>query len=291
MTIGNTPARVLYIIVNYKKAALCLELAKSILAQPGSDSVHIMIVDNSETELDSKMLSESPTARNVSIFTPRKNLGFYGGAQAGLASYIERLGVPDWTIVSNPDIDFPDGNFFTLLLTRPQIPNLGVIAPDIRMTPVQSGWQGGAPQNPMTESRPSKMRLRQLELLCRFPFLYWMLELRRWLRMNARPRHLKQAARARKIYAAHGSATIFAKEYFSRGGNLRHELFLYGEELFVAEELLLLGLTCWFEPELKLSHIGGATTGALGTTAQRRYAYEALRFIRKRYFSGASAVN
>lgn len=278
--------RVLYIIVNYRRADLCATLAQSLLALPGGSAVHVQILDNSESQEDKDRLGQLTTSRNLSVVTPPRNLGFYGGANFGLAAYLGSAPLPDWVVVSNPDIAFPDDDFLTNLLEVAITPNLGALAPDIRLAPETSQWGRGHPQNPLMEERPSLGRMRLLEIVHGWGFLYALVEMRHRLktRRPARPPGLP-----RPIHAPHGSAIVFSRNYFERGGTLEHGVFLYGEELFVAEELRLRGLQCLFEPRLKLCHVGGVTTRALGSRRQRLHNHGALRFVRQRYYTGSKS--
>ena len=47
---------------------------------------------------------------------------------------------------------------------------------------------------------------------------------------------------------------LFASSYFDKGGTLNYPSFLFGEELFVAEQARQLNLTTVFEPSLKIEH-------------------------------------
>lgn len=282
--------RILFIIVNYRRAELCVQFAHAILNLPAADQVKIVIVDNSEMRADQEELSQLASHKNVFVRTPSRNLGFYGGADFGYSSLESSGATLDWIIVCNPDIDFPDSSFLLQLLNITPDNDVGVLAPDIRLAPHKELWEEGAQQNPMMEKRPSKFRLRLLEVIFRSRILYRAMELRhRW--RSKTPRTKTPAPRRRLIYAAHGSAIIFAKNYFRQGGSLRHGSFLYGEELFVAEELRLRNLKCVLEPTLHLCHVGGATTGALGSERQRLFCYDSMRFIRTRYFSSSDAKN
>ena len=282
-------ARVLYIVVNHRRAQLCAELAHKILAMPKSGQTDVMVIDNSEADEDAHFLAALAPNDRLIIATPPRNLGYFGGADFGLTSYLEKAALPDWDIVSNPDIDFPDDHFLGALSAMPSQPDIGALAPDIRLAPEKTLWSQGVPQNPMMEKRPSGARMRLLEMIYRIPALYRLMELRhRW---HVRRKMLAVPSRqARAVYAAHGSAIVFARRYFESGGNLRHGVFLYGEELFVAEELRLRNLKCLFEPQLRLCHVGGSTTGALKIGRVRRFNYEAIRYLRRRYFGGADSA-
>jgi len=284
----SAPSQILYIIVNYRRASLCADLANHVLSLPRADAVHAVIVDNSEQAEDAALLAALPRRSNLSIATPPSNLGYFGGAAFGFESYVASSGLPAWSVVSNPDIDFPDGTFVANLLDQNGGADVGVLAPDIRMTPDCKHWKDGFAQNPFMERRPSRAYLFTRETASRIPFLYTLMVLRNRLKMRrakAKAPVARQLSR-RSIYAPHGSAIVFARRYFECGGTLRYGAFLYGEEIFVAEELRLRGLKCILEPDLRLCHIGGATTVALGLGRQGRFNYEALSFLRKRYFNG-----
>jgi GT2 family glycosyltransferase len=283
------PRHILYIIVNYRRAQLCAELAHKVLALPQSGQTDVMILDNSETDEDKNFLAALPPRERLIIVTPPRNLGYFGGGDFGLTSYLAKNALPNWVIVSNPDIDFPDDQFLTTLCSIQPQQDIGALAPDIRLAPEKSRWDQGVAQNPMMEIRPSATRMRLLEIIYRIPALYWLMAMRyRW---RVRRKTVTMPSRqARAIYAAHGSATVFTRRYFECGGNLRHGVFLYGEELFVAEELRSRGLKCLFEPRLRLCHVGGATTSILGTRRLRGFNYEAIRYLRRRYFSGADSA-
>jgi GT2 family glycosyltransferase len=65
----------------------------------------------------------------------------------------------------------------------------------------------------------------------------------------------------RPIYAPHGSVIAFHRRYFSEGGNLKHPVFLFNEELTIAEKCRRLGFTVMFEPSLRLIHDKHQATG------------------------------
>ena len=55
-----------------------------------------------------------------------------------------------------------------------------------------------------------------------------------------------------EMYAAHGSIMIFTKNYFNLGASIYYPRFLFGEEVFVAEETKLKGLKTVYFSELRI---------------------------------------
>jgi GT2 family glycosyltransferase len=279
--------QILYIIVNYRSAELCADLTRRLLALPASESLHVMIVDNSEHASDAKLLSSISPKANLSIVTPPRNLGYFGGAAFGFNLYKAARSQPIWTIVSNPDIRFPDESFLKNLLALEIASDVGVVAPDIRLARDGEKWSDGVAQNPFMARRPSQFRIRALEAAFRLPLVYTLMIIRHNFRLNRSKGKASKVALPlrRTIYAPHGAVVVFARAFFERGGNLDYGAFLYGEEIFVGEELRLRELHCTFEPTLQLWHVGGATTSILGAGGQRRTSREAMTFLRKRYFA------
>src|SRR5882762_7093902 len=96
-------------------------------------------------------------------------------------------------------------------------------------------------------------------------------------------------AKSETIYAAHGSFFIFSRRYFEAGGFLDGNLFLYGEEISVAEICRSLRLPVVYEPSLCVLHNEHQSTGKRIS----RFSYEcqknALRYVTSRYLSGSES--
>src|SRR3989442_14004267 len=94
-----------------------------------------------------------------------------------------------------------------------------------------------------------------------------------------------QNGRGEFIYAPHGAFFIFSRRYFEAGGYLDGNLFLYGEEISVAEICRSLGLPVIYEPSLCVLHQEHQSTGKVLS----RFTYEcqkrAMQYVTSRYFS------
>ncbi len=158
-----------------------------------------------------------------------------------------------------------------------------VIAPRIQVMP------GGVDQNPFMRRRPSRLRWAALRLCSS---TYSIAAIWDWLSRQKRAvqsflRGFSSPAQDRGgrefIYAPHGAFFIFSRRYFEAGGFVDGNLFLYGEEISVAEICRSLGLAVVYEPSLRVLHNEHSSTGKRIS----RFSYEcqkkALRYIASQY--------
>jgi GT2 family glycosyltransferase len=64
-----------------------------------------------------------------------------------------------------------------------------------------------------------------------------------------------------QIYAPHGSIFIFRRAFFEHGGNIRFPYFLFGEEIYIAEQVKEKGGKILYAPELNIIHNEHTSTG------------------------------
>ncbi len=280
-------ARILVLVVHYRSSDALLGLLNGARWLDGDEDAKLTIVDNAsgheELSIIRAALNEFSNARLLESPT---NRGYFGAARFAFDHYLEQgKGLPDWVIVCNHDIEIEDKEFFSKLLSQDP-GTVGVIAPRIRVLP------GGADQNPFMRRRPGALRWAHLRLVSSN---YWAAAIWDWLSRRKsefrswvgkrRSASLNDNAKHESIYAAHGSFFIFSRRYFEAGGYLDGNLFLYGEEISVAEICRSLGLRVIYEPSLCVLHREHQSTGRVLS----RFTYEcqkkALRYITSRYFS------
>src|SRR5262249_2176510 len=89
------------------------------------------------------------------------------------------------------------------------------------------------------------------------------------------------------IYAPHGSFIAFRRTYFERGGSLNHPVFLFGEEIFVAETARRLGLTISYDRRLEVIHREHKSTGYFPSPRISAYSSQAATYCADQYFRGS----
>lgn len=281
------------VTVNYKSAFSMLGFLGSLSHTKAFSEITIVIADNSSGEEDLSSLRQAISQlSNVELLASAVNRGYFGGARFALEHYLAQgRELPDWVIVCNHDVLIEDPDFFSKLFLQDPMAT-GVIAPRIQILPK------GLDQNPFMRYRPGKVRWNVLRLAYSSYGLAliwdWISRKKKALRSSDwMPRSAgkpSEKVQSEPIYAAHGSFFIFSRRYFEKGGYLDGNLFLYGEEISVAEICRSLDLPIVYEPSLRVLHDEHRSTGRTIS----RFSYEcqkkALRYITTYYLHGLRGI-
>ena len=274
---------VLLICVNYRKPAETQHFVASALLQTMNSALRLTVVDNSPAPNEKSMPESAQRNPNVKTIATGKNLGYFGGAAAALADHLKAHALPDWVIVSNPDVSFADHEVLQRLCDAHRGDEPAVVAPSIRTV------NTSVEQNPYMRVRPSRFRMHLYRwLFSSYPVdvvyegLSWLKH--RALELVSRKRPPAGAPLPEKIYAPHGSFIALHRSYFERGGTLEYGAFLFGEEIFIAETARRLGLTVLYEPAVAIEHTERSTAAGLWNRDASRYRKEASRYLVKNFF-------
>ena len=291
---GRTRSCILVLGVSYHSDADTRAFVEDVLAGSDAGNLSVIIVDNSSpstlAESMKDVLVENP---NFSILTPGRNLGYYGAATWALSTYCTSQPLPEWTIVSNVDLAIRAENFFQRLIDFGSQHDFDVIAPAI------SSELSRRDQNPFMVTRPSPGRMHFYKSIFRYypiNVAYSMLSLSllklRSLRVHTQEVKLKPSLnRPISIYAPHGSFIAFRSSYFEKGGTLDHPVFLFGEEIFVAETARRLGLTIGYDPRLQVIHREHKSTGYFPSRRISAYSSEAATYCADHYFGDGPVLS
>ena len=77
---------------------------------------------------------------------------------------------------------------------------------------------------------------------------------------------------------------IFTPEYCASGLNFNYPVFLFGEEVFVAESCLENSLGVFFDTSIVIAHEGYNTTNIFSNKAMLKYKRDAINFQGREYF-------
>lgn len=275
----------LVICINYHSEKETQAFVRELLRQKSTSRVRVIVVENSErTSSNSVLTSLAEYDQRVSILNPGSNLGYFGGAAWALRQHLANTSLTDWVIVSNTDISFLDCDFFNRLFELYSSRASAVIAPAIYST------LSAVDQNPFMLCRPNAIQMHFYKLVFRYyPICisYQMLALvkqkLRTLICKIIRKNISQQ-RPQVIYSPHGSFIIFHRSYFEAGGSLDHGVFLFGEEVFIAETIRRLGLTATYDPRLAVLHHEHATTGIFLNRKMARYVREASAYCADEFF-------
>ena len=284
---------VLILCVNYKNDAETCTFVRAVTSLPCRPA-NVMVISNSPQEEIEGGLVSLTSVDGVQVVFPGKNLGYFGAAVYGLSGYLEANQLPDWVVVCNTDIEFPEPAFFCELVELHAQHPPAVIGPDIMLISRNGLPSSRAHQNPHFSERPPSGKMRILAAISSNYFTYTAYEFFSSLRYTVnnalakvRRRGVEKVAadRAREIYAPFGAFIIFHRQYFESGGHLHYGSFLFGEELFVAESARRMGMTILYDPRLKLYHREHGVLLNVPSRQIAHYAAQSTRYLVHTYFS------
>ncbi len=203
------------------------------------------------------------------------NLGYFGAAFK-IINDIHNISSYDYVIITNVDMTY-DETFFKELGTVK-------IAKDVGwLSPFRFSEKYGRPIFVEKKNRPSKIKMWLQIQLFKNPYLY---TLQKKLAAHKYKRRgtSNSVNESTEIYLGCGSCFILTRSFFDKYPSLNYPIFLYGEELYIAELCLKAHLKVVYIPQLKTTNIGGVSTSLLPTKSFLRYNYEAIKFIYQMFF-------
>ncbi|MBQ9230966.1 MAG: glycosyltransferase family 2 protein [Prevotella sp.] len=234
----------------------------------GAMNVDVYVADNTDKQYQE--ISYKTTNFHLRVFPFHQNLGYFGAIKKMMES------VPpanyDYAIISNVDIRLHT-NTLSLLCNFQADKHTGWIAPAI------ISKSSGNNLSPQAVHRYSLSKLRLLWLSFRFPFIHYLYAHTLHKRKLTKKTHNKGI-----IYAGHGSCIILTREYFNRCGIINYPIFLYEEEIYIAEECRTHGLTAIFNPSIVIHDIGRVSTGKTNWKENYQWHAEGLEYILKKYY-------
>ena len=218
--------------------------------------------------------------------------------------YSEDYASYDYIIISNVDVTL-DETFFTALRDLKPDPGTVWIAPFI--------WSPSENRdvNPKILERYTKKRLQLLRLLFACPPLYYLytrtlyrIKYSRSEESGVRSENSSEAESTtessalgvsslhtphstlheKNIYSGHGSFMIFRPELFQQEPPLDYPVFLFCEEIFMAEMVRRIGKKTVHYPAVKVWDCEHASTGLMGLWRYCKYNHDALSYIIKHFY-------
>jgi GT2 family glycosyltransferase len=263
-----------FFIINYKtdiQTKTCIESIRSMETAP-TDNVCIHVFDNSEkSNLEANEFEKSLSGAAQTTFC-NGNLGYFGCLQ--LAQ--EKVPVDsDYIVYANPDLFF-HSDFLTELKKIETEATL--IAPSI------ISKNDKFDQNPKYKSRLRKSKLERLKRIHSNDITYTLFHATANFAEKLRPNPKQQTPGAGEtIYALHGSAIIFKECEFFKSLPL-YPCFLFGEELFIAEEAIRAKAKTEYHPNLKITDYRHGNISALPRRHHREYMYTSINHIMQTYY-------
>ena len=206
--------------------------------------------------------------------TEADNPGYFGAVKK-LMQDVDVAGY-DYAIVSNVDLTLAE-DFFINLAAYDCPEDTGWIAPRI--------WSQleGRDRNPQRMTRPTRRKMQILKAFYQYPLLDTI-----YHHTAYRRKKYNTQAEPGTIYAGHGSLIILTKQYLQKCGKIDYPIFLFCEELFLAENCRQAGLTVRYEPSIQVNDKEHVSIGKMPHSVYCQHNLKAMNYIIKKFFTIAS---
>lgn len=228
--------------------------------------IYVFVADNS---IPSEGVDFRSPYFRLEVFPTGSNLGYFGAAE-----YVMSRVPPadfDYTIISNVDVLLTEKTFIELS-EIPYDSTYGWIAPSLYSQTYHFDW------NPQATKRYSVKKLKIMRFLFKHPLLLRLKQI-----ILHKYRHIDTYPSG-DIYAGHGSFIILTKSFFNKCGIIHYPIFLYFEELFLAETCRKNQLKVVYLPQIHVLDIGGTSTGRIPSETYCKYNYEGIDYIISNYY-------
>ncbi len=236
-------------IVCYKNDKEVIEFAQKLLKQNCIERIQLIVTcnkTNNQEKLESALLSILP---NTQIFNPNCNLGYLHGCMYGLNHSGRDY---QYFMICNTDIEFMSKDFIERAIENIN-DNIWVVGPNIVVK------ESRIHQNPYILIRPRYIKM----LLWKIIFSnYYLFKLYYGFRKKMRKTHkANHNMYSRMIYAVHGSCFIVNGDCIDVLNRYEDNIFMYGEELFIAEIIAREKKKIFYDSSIKIIHNENQATG------------------------------
>ncbi|SUA99134.1 Glycosyl transferase family 2 [Pannonibacter phragmitetus] len=262
-----------YVCTNFNSSEVTLHAVRTLLANAGHD-IHVAVVDNQSRPEEVTKLSaiEGP---GVDVLRLEKNLGYFGGLNAGIHHL--RSVRPDigWIIAGNNDLEFSPDFCDRLEAIEPEIRQHPVVSPDIITGDNEH-------QNPHVLEKISKVR----EVFYDLYYSNYYLGLLIHKVALALHRFTDRCDEENwetpgYIYQGHGSVYLIGPRFFELFSELWAPTFIMSEEYFLSRQLADAGEKVWYDPRLQVRHLWHASLATLPSKRRWEYARDAHKVYRQ----------
>ncbi|MGF7144106.1 GT2 family glycosyltransferase [Anaerotaenia torta] len=254
-----------------------IAFAEQLSHQRISENLCLLVSCNScssSSDLEKKL---NDVSVQTAVYNPKVNLGYLHGCLYGLSEY-SRENEYDWAMISNTDLIFEKDSFFEKFSKGINDEDIWCVGPDITLKTT------GAHQNPFLILPPSNRMINTWRFAYSNPVTF---NLYFWL-AGVKSR-LKKANNeildSKFVYAVHGSCFLLRKECIEKIIEVKDEIFMYEEELLVAEVTKANGKKVFFDNNLSVVHNENQVTGTINNAKKHKWFKDSFYFLYKNFYS------
>lgn len=273
--------KIMIMAINYHADEQLISLLYSLVKTSNfkQHKIEVNVLDNSQRskeniiELKNKL---QDIYKYTNVYSDGTNSGYFGGIKLAQKLIDDTF---DAIIYCNPDIKL-EFNFLDNLDIVNKNKSASIIAPAIIST------SDGFDQNPKYLKRLTIEKLNKLKKIYSNLVVYCIYQfLARIKEMILEKKSKKQEKYKQKdIYAPHGAIFIFTNIDFFKSLPV-YEPFLFGEEIFIAEEAKKQNRKIIYYPDVIVYDERHASISLLGCDKIRGYYYESIEYLLQRYYN------
>jgi len=247
-----------FVTVNYDNVSETKKYIESFINSKPTDIDILYVVDNSPEKNQCRELEISLNLSNVKFLYPMENLGYMAAGSYAYDFHFNVYGLDfEYFCLMNNDIVF-DTNDFSLKLLSLKLEGVMLISPSV--------FDENKDLNPYIINRKTSVYMHIWSfILSQYIFFktthMFISFFKRMLSGRVQKKSVISRSEHEYIYGTHGSVFILNNNFFKSGGSIRKLPFLYGEEIYISEQVRKLDGKCLYVPELQFSHVGSATLG------------------------------
>lgn len=248
-----------------------LEFARKLSHQNQIEKIQLLVTCNACKDFEqfgNDIKSILPTAQ---VFDAGSNLGYLSGCLYG----VKKTKIPySWIMVSNTDIDFPQDNFFEKALNK--VPeNVWCIGPNIVLSAT------GAQQNPFLKSRPSNKKVNTWRIAYSNYFFFRLYQKLHKLKIKKK---IQSPRSSGEVYAVHGSCFFLRNECVQKIIEENSNIFMYGEELLIAEIVRENAKCSFYNSEVSIYHNENQVTGKVASKRKQQWFKASISYLYSRFY-------
>ena len=250
----------------YNNEKEVIEFATNLSKQTLINRIQLLVTCNAcknVMKFENKLHEILPSAM---VFDPKENLGYLNGCLYGVR---EKGNVYSWVMVSNTDIVFNKNDFFEKV-TKDIPMDVWCVGPNITLAST------GGQQNPFLIDRPTYKKFKIWKTVYSVYPLFWLY----FKLSDLKPKKTHRTnIKKKNVYAVHGSCFLLKKECVDKVLNVCQGIFMYGEELLIAEVIRKSQKKTLFNSSVKIIHNENQVTGKVNLRRKQKWFKESIEYI------------
>lgn len=267
--------RLIYVGVNFHTPDKALKWIQSVIRDQGL----VIVVDNTENkDFTLKEKIQNLNYLDVVYLDTKDNLGYLNAAQYAYQHILANSLEFEWLVVSNVDVELISSKTFEILC---EYRDAAIVAPEIFSKELQID------KNPYRLRREKKINLFIKKIAFSNILFYSLYNIMALCKNKIIYKNLdgkRKCEEGETIYLPYGACFYINQLFFMQGGTINYPLFLFGEELFLAEQCRELGLAIKYVPRIKYINYEHVSTSRLKSSFVAKCDYNAITYILDRYY-------